>query len=321
MKTDLVIILSLSFLISMQDIISGNQSCSKLEFVQVPEKIVGFEGSPVNLTFYLDSRQCANQTGYTIIIARDDNTHICTFRMFNKCEVSITSVGCFCLSHFGPMLFTTNVANKTYIWKGSYTNPFEERRVTLRIDSGSAKASHVKGNDNDNDSDNDNDNDTESKNDNSMVVVISTSTAVCLVVIAAVIITAIACRRRVRRGFDETRLRHGHHKARMVSYTTDTPLPTKTLGDPATDIYDEIGAVPKRCRVSLKNGVSLPPIPDFNLYVETPCSSLDTDHEETPVEYLIPMVVSDTRTQETAEYRLVTCAQSLTTCRPLSSCL
>lgn len=73
--------------------------------------------------------------------------------------------------------------------------------------------------------------------------------------------------------------------------------------------------------VSLKNGVSLPPIPDFNLYVETPCSSLDTDHEETPVEYLIPLGVSGTRTQETAEYRLVTCPQSLTTWRPLSSCL
>lgn len=79
-------------------------------------------------------------------------------------------------------------------------------------------------------------------------------------------------------------------------------------------VYD-VGAV------SLKNGVSLPPIPDFNLYVETPCSSLDTDHEETPVEYLIPLGVSGTRTQETAEYRLVTCPQSLTTWRPLSNSL
>ncbi|XP_025100262.1 uncharacterized protein LOC112567707 [Pomacea canaliculata] len=138
MKTDLVIILSLSFLISMQDIISGNQSCPKLEFVQVPEKIVGFEGSPVNLTFYLDSRQCPNQTSYTIIISRDDNgrhPNICTFRMFNKCEVSRTSVGCFCLSHFGPMLLTTNLTNKTYIWKWGDTPPFEERIVTFRTDS------------------------------------------------------------------------------------------------------------------------------------------------------------------------------------------
>lgn len=104
----------------------------------MPEKIVGFEGSPVNLTFYLDSRQCPNQTDYTIIIARDDNgrhTHVCKFHMFNKCEVSRNSVGCFCLSYFGPMLFTTNVTNKTYIWKWGDTTPLEERRVTLRIDS------------------------------------------------------------------------------------------------------------------------------------------------------------------------------------------
>ncbi|PVD26976.1 hypothetical protein C0Q70_12125 [Pomacea canaliculata] len=329
MKSNLLVHLSLPLFFLMHNLICDNQTCSKLEFMQMQEKIVAFEGSPVSLMFYLDTKQCSNKTNYTIKVSRDDNgwhTDICIITLDDKCTVSRHSSDCSCLSHLGPMLFSKNVTsddNTVYVWRwGEKLRPFKnEKRIKFEVASeppgrgqndegGGAKASHVKG--------------AESKNDKSMVVIISTTTAVCLVVIATVVITAIACRRRARRGFDGTRLRHGHHKALMVSYTRDTPLATKTLVDPARDTYEEIEDAPKppgRCRVSLRTGVSLPPIPVSHLYVETPCSTPGSQREiqEHSVEYLHPLVVAGTRAEEMAEFRVVSCAQSQAHYRPLSS--
>ncbi|PVD26980.1 hypothetical protein C0Q70_12129 [Pomacea canaliculata] len=227
------------------------------------------------------------------------------------------------------MLFSKNVTsddnNTVYVWKWGDFSPGEERRITFETTSAAAKTDRVQG--------------IESKNDNSMVVVIST-TGACLVVITAVVITFIACCRRAERGFDETRVRHGGNKGIIVSYTQDTPPTGKTVGDPARDTYEEIEDAPKphgRCRgfelissmsvvcdvgaVSLRTGVSLPPIPVSHLYVETPCSTPGSQREiqEHSVEYLHPLVAAGTRTEEMAEFRVVSCAQSQAHYRPLSS--
>ncbi|XP_025100248.1 uncharacterized protein LOC112567702 isoform X1 [Pomacea canaliculata] len=318
MRTDLLIHLSVCLFLIMHNLISGNQICSKLEFVQGSKKIVTVEGSVVNLTFYLDTKQCStNQTRYDIKVSRENNgrhTDICKIILDKTCTVSRYSVGCSCLAPLGPMLFSRNVTsddnNTVYVWKWGGFSPGEERRITFETTSAAAKTDRVQG--------------IESKNDNSMVVVIST-TGACLVVITAVVITFIACCRRVaERGFDETRVRHGGNKGIIVSYTPDTPPTGKTVGDPGRDTYEEIEDAPKphgRCRVSLRTGVSLPPIPVSHLYVETPCSTPGSQREiqEHSVEYLHPLVVAGTRAEEMAEFRVVSCAQSQAHYRPLSS--
>lgn len=109
--------------------------------MQMPEKIVAFEGSPVSLTFYLDTKQCSNKTNYTIKVSRDDNgrhTDICSITLDDKCTVSRHSSDCSCLSHLGPVLFSKNVTsddNTVYVWRwGEKLRPFKnEKRIKFEV--------------------------------------------------------------------------------------------------------------------------------------------------------------------------------------------